>query len=157
MKIRKYLFAGLAVGAAVMALSGCGNKAEVRMTDYVEIHFSGLDGEGKVDAYIDKGSLKRDILAQVYEEKEDLSDKKLLEDLGDYEGFENSITCELDKEEGLKNGDKVTLSISCDEETAEDCGIRIAGDLKKTYEVEGLTGGLSWMLLTAKYLIQKKE
>lgn len=139
MKIRKYLFAGLAVGAAVMALSGCGNKAEVRMTDYVEIHFSGLDGEGKVDAYIDKGSLKRDILAQVYEEKEDLSDKKLLEDLGDYEGFENSITCELDKEEGLKNGDKVTLSISCDEETAEDCGIRIAGDLKKTYEVEGLT------------------
>lgn len=47
MKIRKYLFAGLAVGAAVMALSGCGNKAEVRMTDYVEIHFSGLDGEGK--------------------------------------------------------------------------------------------------------------
>ena len=69
MKIRKYLFAGLAVGAAVMALSGCGNKAEVRMTDYVEIHFSGLDGEGKVDAYIDKGSLKRDILAQVYEEK----------------------------------------------------------------------------------------
>ena len=92
MKIRKYLFAGLAVGAAVMALSGCGNKAEVRMTDYVEIHFSGLDGEGKVDAYIDKGSLKRDILAQVYEEKEDLSDKKLLEEIFQEEVTTDEIT-----------------------------------------------------------------
>lgn len=139
MKIRKYLFAGLAAGAVVMALSGCGKKAEVRMTDYVAIHFSGLDGEGKADAYIDKGALKRDVLAQIYEEQEDLSDKKLLEDLGDYNGFENSITCELDREEGLKNGDEVTLSVSCDKEIAKDCGIKINGELKKTYEVEGLT------------------
>lgn len=139
MKIRKYLFVGLAAGAVVMALSGCGKKAEVRMTDYVAIHFSGLDGEGKADAYIDKGALKRDILAQIYEEQEDLSDKKLLEDLGDYNGFENSITCELDREEGLKNGDEVTLSVSCDKEIAKDCGIKINGELKKTYEVEGLT------------------
>ena len=131
MKIRKYLFVGLAAGAVVMALSGCGKKAEVRMTDYVAIHFSGLDGEGKADAYIDKGALKRDILARIYEEQEDLSDKKLLEDLGDYNGFENSITCELDREEGLKNGDEVTLSVSCDKEIARDCGIKISGELKK--------------------------
>lgn len=33
----------------------------------------------------------------------------------------------------------MTLSVSCDKEIAKDCGIKINGELKKTYEVEGLT------------------
>lgn len=49
-----------------------------------------------------KAALKRDILAQIYEEQEDLSDKKLLEDLGDYNGFENSITCEAGSGRGAE-------------------------------------------------------
>ncbi len=141
MKIRKYLIAGLAAGAAMMALSGCGSKAEIEMTDYVSVDFSGLDGEGKAEVHFDASAMEMDIYEQLSDEKKDPTAEEIeetLEDIGKLAEFENTITCELDKTEGLEIGDEVTVTISYDKDGAKDCGLKIKGETEKTFEVEGL-------------------
>lgn len=141
MKIRKYLITGLAAGAAVMALSGCGNKAEINMTDYVSVDFSGLDGEGKAEVRFDAYAMEMDIYEQLSDEKKEPTPEEIeetLEDAGKLAEFENSITCELDKADGLKIGDEVTVTISYDKDGAKDCNLKIEGETEKTFDVEGL-------------------
>ena len=141
MKIRKYLIAGLAAGAAMMALSGCGSKAEIEMTDYVSVDFSGLDGEGKAEVHFDASAMEMDIYEQLSDEKKDPTAEEIeetLEDIGKLAEFENTITCELDKTEGLEIGDEVTVTISYDKDGAKDCDLKIKGETEKTFEVEGL-------------------
>ncbi len=138
MRMKRLFITLFMAGAAMFVLSGCGSKAEIDMTDYMHVEFTGLDGEGRAEAYFDKAAMEVDVFQELAGDEEELFSEELLEELGDFAGFESSITCELDKSEGLGSGDEVTVTVSYNKDSAKDCGIKITGESQKTFEVEGL-------------------
>lgn len=148
----------IAIGAAAFMLSGCGKKAEVELMDYVTVDFSGLDGQGTAEIAFDNASLEMDVFKVFAEDKKDLDDISLeetIDDIGDFAGFESSIKYELDKTEGLTNGDQVTVTISYDKEATKDCSIKVTGDMEKTIEVEGLQEPIELDAFDSKYFNQE--
>ncbi len=136
--MKRFLVLLFMAGAALFTLSGCGSKAEIEMTDYMNVEFAGIDGEGRAEAYFDKAAMEVDVFQELAGDDEEIFSQELLEELGNFAGFENSITCSLDKSEGLSSGDQVTVTVSYDKDSAKECGIKVAGDMEKTFEVEGL-------------------
>lgn len=159
MKKLKFLAAALLMGAAAMALAGCGKKTEVEMTDYLIISFSGVEGEGSAKVSFDDISMEQDIFSAIAEEKdldslEDVKDE--VEGLKNLPDFEDSIICKLNKEAGLENGDKVTVSISYDKSLAKECQLKITGDTKKTFKVDGLKERKEVDAFDSKYFNQEE-
>ena len=131
MRKMKYLVLGL-VGMAVMGLTGCGGT-KVDMTDYVTVEFSGVDGEGKAMCNVDYVKLEQDLAG----DDDGQISMEELEALAWITQFEMGVSYELDKDTGLSNGDKVTVTVKYDEDIAKENKVKVTGD-KKEFKVEGL-------------------
>ena len=83
--------------------------------------FSGYDGDGSIDTYPGMGNI------DYYRTKPGI------------EEFINSVTYKVDKEEGLSNGDKVTVTAEYSAETAKSLKIKVIKD-SVTVKVTGLIG-----------------
>lgn len=103
--------------ALVLALSltACG-KETVSLNDYLKVEFSGSNGTGKatVTGFAD---FEEDVMQKLGGEVT-LMQLAVLEDGIDYE---------LDKKDGLSNGDKVKLTISIDEDIKDSFDVNIVG------------------------------
>ncbi len=122
---KRLLLAGVLAGA-VGVLAGCGT-AEIDLSKYLDVTFSGADGKGYVSNY----TVDRDKLEDaIREANDDLTNKER-------EKLMDSIELEVKKVSELSNGDKVKIDIDWSERKAERCGIKFISD-EAEVDVKGL-------------------
>lgn len=122
---KKILLAGVLAGAVGM-LAGCGT-AEIDLSKYLDVTFSGADGKGYVSNYtVDRDKLEDEIRKA----NDDLTNKER-------EKLMDSIELEVNKVSELSNGDKVKIDIDWSERKAERCGIKFISD-EAEVDVKGL-------------------
>ena len=126
----------ISTGCVLMfGLSACGKTID--LNDYVEVEITGYEGYGEARVVFDKAAFK-----------EDYADMELTgEDSATYNMFYSSaaacvadefIDVEVDIEDGLSNGDSVTLKWDCDEANIKELtGYKVSFQETKT-TVEGL-------------------
>lgn len=131
MKKAKYLLVG-AIGLMVFGLTGCGGT-KVDITDYVMVEFSGVNGQGSAVCNLDSVSLEQ---ALAGDDDGEISMEEL-EKLGWITQFEMTLSCEMDEDSELSNGDTVTVTVSYDEDLAKENKVTVTGTTKE-FEVEGL-------------------
>lgn len=120
------IIAVLAVLASVVILN---RKTTIDMKDYVQVSFQGMNTVGTADVDVDWMSL----------------DNKALADSGNFLGdsvlLEAAMKVDATPTEGLSNGDTVTVSVSCDESTAERLKLKFV-NTSVDYTVSGLPDGV---------------
>lgn len=107
-----------------------GTRINLTDEEIVKVTFNGGDGRGYADYSMDSSKLN--------EISEDALGKNpsLDEQLAWY-SFTSSIRYSFDKSDELSNGDKVTLSVTWDEDLAKEAGVKVSGDDLEV-EVSGL-------------------
>lgn len=136
--MKRKVFTWICLAGAALALTGCGKKTEIALIEYADVVFAGVNGDGTAQAEIDQSDLALAVASDLAEGKQDRKPKEVLKELGDFAGFSNSVSCSLDKTEGLSNGDEVTVAVTWNREKADECGLKMIGEEKKTVTVEGL-------------------
>lgn len=131
MRKGKYLLLGV-IGMAIMGLTGCGGS-KVDITDYVTVNFSGVDGQGSAACNVDSVNLEQ---ALAGDDDGEISMEEL-EKLGWITQFEMTMSCDLDKDSELSNGEKVTVTVSYDKDLAKENKVTVTGETKE-FEVTGL-------------------
>lgn len=132
--MKRHHHAWLLVPAAALALAltGCGGT-KIDLTDYAAVSFDGINGQGKATCYVDTVSLEQTLAG---DDDGEISAEEL-EQLGWITQFEMTVSCQMDKETGLSNGDTVTVSVTCDEDFAKEHKVTVT-EGSKEYTVEGL-------------------
>ncbi len=151
MKTKYFIPAAVLCGMAALGLSGCG-VVEVDVSQYAAVSFSGLDGEGEAELDYDYDSLEDAVCIAMFGD-DYITDIDDIEDFGTlekvYEMEEqaedvfDSVDVTLDVYSGLSNGDTVTVTITADEDTANENGVSFTGTGSITFTVEGLTERIS--------------
>lgn len=121
----------------VLALTGCGST-KIDLMEYAAVSFDGINGQGTATCHVDTVSLEQDLAGN--DDGEISADE--LEELGWITQFERTLSCQMDKETGLSNGDTVTVSVTRDEDFAKKHKIN-ATEGSKEYTVEGLNSYVS--------------
>ena len=130
MKKTRIILAGAAAGF-LLILSGCG-KTTIKVSDYVNVKFDGLDGKGT--AMVTTDGLEGAVERAVYGKNK----------AGALEGIDmafevmDAVTFTLDNSTDLKNGDSVTVNIEVDEDTAQENNIKFTGTEPMQFTVSGL-------------------
>lgn len=148
-KFNKFLHNKKAVGGVIAALvviiavivGVCiynYNKKKVNINDCISVEFTGYDtrGKAKVDIDYDKFS---DAVAKAKGKSSSSSSydwDEILEGVSTYQ-LKESIEIEVTPNENLKNGDKVTVKITYDNDLAKKAGIRFSAK-EQEFTVEGL-------------------
>ncbi|MBO4456169.1 MAG: hypothetical protein J5802_00465 [Butyrivibrio sp.] len=143
-KIKAFIVTALITVALTVAGCGKDKKAEIDTTDgvtnildYVTVEFSGKNGEGTAFVNVDYDGIETEMVGG----EEKIKEMNEMEDLSELTGYINavsSITLNIDKNTGLSNGDKVTVTVSYDSSAAESAGVVFGKEESKTYEVVGL-------------------
>ncbi|MCM1307665.1 MAG: hypothetical protein NC223_03615 [Butyrivibrio sp.] len=125
----------IAVSAAVLAVLIVMKVRRVSedklvLSGYVFVTFDGFDGRATAAAVLDDMGIYSALAGSGAGEEERLK----------YEEFVKSVTYRLDKTEGLKNGDELTVEVDCDESIAQRLKIKI-DKTPRTAEVSGLETG----------------
>lgn len=121
------------VGIIVLGFSGCSGNTNVDLMEYVQVNFSGVDGQGSAVCTMDLASLEKTLAG---DQDGEISMEELSK-LVWITQFEASITYELDQETGLSNGDKVTVTVTCNEDVAKQNHFAVTAGTKE-FEVSGL-------------------
>ncbi len=130
MKMRKYVLLLIAVCAVSFLLAGCGTKS-VDVSQYVTVTFKGLDGKGEANlSYDGLESAVKDAVLTGKESILEAEEKVYL--------VCKNVDFELDKEDGLSNGDKVTVNITASNEAVKNDGIKFIGTDPIEFTVSGL-------------------
>lgn len=134
-KIRKhFILMGILAVMCAGLLTGCGGSSSISLMDYVTVEFGGVDGSGTAILSVDKVKMEQDMAG---DDDGDIS-KGELEKIAKFTEFEFSINYELDKTEGLSNGDTVTVTVTYDKDLQKESGVKVKGDTSKKFKVEGL-------------------
>lgn len=129
MKAKKILAGAFLVLLAGMT-AGCGKK-EIDVMENLEVEFSGVDGHGT--AWLANEYGWEDAAAEAIGGK-DPEDISLI---GDMMKIEDAVSFELYPDEGLSNGDEVTVKATADDEKVRDYKIKFKTGEKK-FTVDGL-------------------
>ncbi len=132
--MKKNILAWAAVSGMMMfGLAGCGGT-KMDLSDYVSVSFVGVDGNGRGLLDFDSAQFELDYAGV----DGGMPTSKEIEKMLQLAPFEFSISCELDEDEGLSNGDKLEVSVDYNADLAKEAGIKIGSTTKKVV-VEGLT------------------
>lgn len=123
--MKKFVLIVLAI-IGIFVLSACGKSAN--LTDYVNVSFTGLDSKGVASYDVDEEQLFKDLFD--YDPETDFPDEETLMEM---EKIEDSYKVKLSKSEDLSNGDKITVTVTVDENVTK----KIKGG-EKEVTVEGL-------------------
>lgn len=135
MKTRsKFLLVGMTL-FFLMALTGCSNKQSLDFQEISNIEFSGLNGSGDVSFTLDESIYENgSFLEKLYpDDTTKEAGEKLTELLTD-------VDYTFSKEEGLSNGDEITVIVEYDEDKFEENEIKVKNS-EFTVTVEGLSDG----------------
>ena len=106
-------------------------KEELSLARYAIVGVEGFDGNAKATVALDDTGLYKALCGK------DATDA----DRQQYEEFVNSVTCFIDKNDKLSNGDNIKVSVEYDKEVADRLGVRV--DItEREYRVSGLRTGV---------------
>ncbi len=145
--VKKYAGAliGVCFAAAVM-ISACGAEKSAAINtddgitnilDYVSVDFDGKNGEGTAFVNVDYDGLETEMVGGK-EKIEELDEVEDLSELTKYINAVSSISLSIDQNKKLSNGDKVTVTVSYDNNAAEAAGVTFGDEKTRTFEVKGL-------------------
>lgn len=127
MKQRKMIVViGMVAVILMVALTGCGSKVDA--LQYLSISYTGYNGNGTARVDLDEDALIETIIGSEPEDLEGLGEWILA-----YDKYVVSLDVVCDPEEGLSNGDTVTVIVTVSGAAAEE----IAGG-EKQFQVTGL-------------------
>lgn len=113
-------------------LSGCG-ATTIKMTDYITMEFTGIDGKGEADVAINKDSLYRKIFGEdVTAESATAQQEKTIT------AIKSALEYKIDKADKLSNGDIVTVSFPELSDLPKEMKVAFSDSIKE-FTVEGLT------------------
>ncbi len=127
----------------VLTVTGCGSKQEeaddgvTNILDYVTVDFDGKNGEGTAYVSVDYDGLETEMVGG-QEKINEMSDVEDLEELTTYINAVASISLSIDKNSGLSNGDKVTVSVTYDESAASSASVDFGTEMSRIFTVSGL-------------------
>lgn len=124
----KKILVGLTALCMCAGLSGCG-KETIDVTVGADVSVNGYDGQGT--AMIAKSNVLSKVASE-YGKDMTIMERAELEDK-----LYNSVEYSLSEEEGLSNGDEITLTIDVDESAFKDYDFKLTGGEKKI-TVKGL-------------------
>lgn len=124
--MKKKLLLAMVIAGAAGILAGC-KTAQLDLSQYLKVEFSGVDGKGRVSSYsVDKDKLED----AIRDANDDLSNKER-------EKLMDTIELEVKKNEKLSNGDKVKIDIEWNKRKAERYGIEFVSE-EAEVKVSGL-------------------
>lgn len=128
---RRKVLAVCIVGIVVcmLVIAGMLGSRHVNLADYVTFEYKGCNGYAEVVCNVDKDKLYEDLAAN----------EKDMEKLQMYRKFANSVKAETAQSD-IANGDKIYVTVSCDDETAELVGLKI-GNKSFTARASGISEG----------------
>ena len=134
----------LNVALLMLTACGCGAKQKIdtsdgvtNIFDYVTVDFSGNNGEGTAYVNVDYNGLETEMVGG--EDKiKSMDDMEDFPSLTKYINTVSSISFSIDQNEGLTNGDQVTVSVTYDESAAQSAGVVFGDEKSHTYAVKGL-------------------
>ena len=140
------IIGGAAVAVIVLLVLIFGRGKTVKLTPYVSVEFSGVNNYGSADYTFDEDAFRKKYDGKVkFRNTKELRElKELMGKNFDYNGYaldyllDDCVTISVDPDEGLKNGDTVTLTFDVDEEAVKEtfgCKVKFKD---QTYTVEGL-------------------
>lgn len=132
MKKCRFLWIAAAILVMALGLAGCGST-KLDLTQFVTVKFDGINGRGTASCQLDSVALEQALAGDTDGE----ISMEELQKLGWITRFEMTLDCQLNAASDLSNGDKVTVTVSCDEKLAKDNKVKITGNTKE-FTVEGL-------------------
>lgn len=130
----KKLFLLAAMCIAIFLLCTACGATEVDISQFVKVTFDGLDGSGT--AVVTTTGLDSAIESIIIGEDGTFEDAILKYDA--ISAVEDAVKVELDKEDGLSNGDTVTVNITVDNDTAKEYGVNFVGVEPLKFDVSDL-------------------
>lgn len=118
------------IAGAVSFLSDLG-KVKVDVSDYIGVEFSGLNEKGIAKITFDEEAFESAVTSRWKDR--DRTNKKM----DALTALRYSLSFRLDKTEGLKNGEKVTVTVTYNDKRAKNADCKLTGT-SKTFLVEGL-------------------
>lgn len=109
--MKKLVFAIFSFVSLIL-ITGCGSAED--LSDYVEVSFSGVDTMGTANYEVNEEKLFKEIFD--YDDETDFTDDETEEEM---ENLGDAYKINMDKDEGLSNGDKVKVTISVDDEKTD--------------------------------------
>ena len=115
---------------AVLALTACGSKTKIDLTQYVHVNVSGADGYGYATADVDDTGLEALLLSDDESDADSWVKLDLL----------MRISYELDTNDHLSNSDKISVTVTYPDGLAEalDADITPKSGESWTVEIDGL-------------------
>lgn len=140
---KSLIIAGTLAAIGVMFLLTFGMRKQQQSMDIpssMSMHYSGFEGYGEADFLLDRAVLysQAEKLFVDYDTAAFPLKKKWTEE--DYIGLADSVQAVLDKEQNLKNGDEITVTITYDEEKAKEMKVSLNAEPVK-YTVSELEEG----------------
>lgn len=121
------------VAVVIIAVVACAlvmSSSKIDPTEYLTVSFEGLNGDGKVNVEPFEKGIIEEIIGK---EPNEFDFKAYSEWLQKYEEYESCIEYSIDKEDGLSNGDKITIDITVTGNLASK-----VKSSSNTFEVSGL-------------------
>lgn len=115
------------VAIIVIALIFIAQQNKIDLADIYKVEVNGLDTQGTASYQIDKDRLSTTLLSKNV-------------DFFSANMFIETIKCDLDKKENLKNGDKITAKITYDQTLAKQLNVTFR-NIEKVINVSGLEKG----------------
>ena len=132
MKKCRFLWIAAAILVMALGLAGCGST-KLDLTQFVTVKYDGINGKGTASCQLDSVALEQALAGDTDGE----ISLEELQKLGWITQFEMTLDCQLNAASDLSNGDKVTVTVSYDENLAKDNKVKITGNTKE-FTVEGL-------------------
>ena len=122
----------LALVLCLGLMSGCGSKTvKIDMEPYIIASYTGFSGNATAHFDIDLSGFESEAMSKWKD------DGQYWSKLGDLAALELTFSFNPTTAENLKNGDKITVTMSYDEDVAKSCGYTLTGTTK-TFTVEGI-------------------
>ena len=122
-KLLSMLLIGAMTITLVFSLSACSGGKTMDLNKYFGFKFNGLNTIGKAEVEFDRDTFNADF-EEAYKGQIAKWDKEGLQGELKKEAVSSCFDWELDKEDNLSNGDKVVLTISIDEASCEELGVK---------------------------------
>lgn len=128
---RRKVLAVCIVGIVIcmLVIAGMLGSRHVNLADYVTFEYRGCNGYAEVICNVERDKLYEDLSAN----------EKDMEKLQMYRKFADSVTAKTAQAD-ISNGDKIYVTVECDQETAELAGLKI-GNESFTARASGISEG----------------
>lgn len=121
MKNKNLLVLGMAATIA-FALTGC--TKTVDLTQYADVTYSGANGNGSASIALDYGGLGKELFGKD-------ATQSIIDEAQTELSLMGNVDYTLDKEDGLSNGDTITMTVTCSDSFAKTHEIKLKNTTKE--------------------------